>query len=140
VYGATSYFLAYTFVPAMHGLGSSSSIGGFGMIAMIVIITYLHFLTAIRSFKLINSLPDRVSRWFGSSPEGTSEHEDSNTVTTFLYGQANASGNLMRSMTIKPKSNDDGGKGVANASGRQAAASRPQDAQEKPKGIESRGV
>ena len=57
-----------------------------GLLVMLVLLTYLHYQVAIRSFSLITSLPDRVTRWFGQSSENLGEENDSDRSTNFIVG------------------------------------------------------
>jgi conjugal transfer/type IV secretion protein DotA/TraY len=63
----TMWFVSQTFLPAFLSVADGSS--GFGLIGMftgVVMMGYLNYQVAIRSFGLITALPDRVTRWFGA--------------------------------------------------------------------------
>ena len=62
----------------------SSFIGG---LVMLVLLTYLHYQVAIRSFTLITQVPDRVTRWFGQGGENLGEQGDAEKQTSIVAGQ-----------------------------------------------------
>jgi conjugal transfer/type IV secretion protein DotA/TraY len=87
VFGAVSWFIAKTYTVAVVAAGGEHSVGPIGTIVMLVILTFLHYQTALRSFSLINQVPDRVTRWFGHSSEGLNEHGDNERAVGFAVGQ-----------------------------------------------------
>lgn len=87
VFGAVTWFIAKTYAVAAVAAGGEHSIGPIGTIVMLVILTFLHYQTALRSFGLINQVPDRVTRWFGHSSEGLGEHNDNERAVGFAVGQ-----------------------------------------------------
>lgn len=87
VFGAMIWFINETFEIA--GKSVIMAAGGMkllGLLVMLVLLTYLHYQVAIRSFTLITSLPDRVTRWFGQSSENLGEEGDSDKSTNFIVG------------------------------------------------------
>lgn len=75
IFNAMIFFLKLTFYPAVSAglqMGTSSNIntnmGFLGTLIMVIMMSYLHFIIAIRSFELISELPNRVGRWFGANP------------------------------------------------------------------------
>lgn len=59
-----------------------------GAFSMLLIMTYMHYQLAIRSFKMINELPDRVVRWFGQGGEQLGEAEEANRTTGLFVSQS----------------------------------------------------
>lgn len=53
---------------------------------MLVMMTYIHWQLAIRSFSLITQVPERVIRWFGQGGENLGEDRDSDRTTAILVG------------------------------------------------------
>ena len=74
-FGALLWFVNTTFIPAAESLGQTSMIGGVGVIVLIVMVSYIDFQVAMRSFHLITELPDRVTRWFGQGGDRLSDDE-----------------------------------------------------------------
>src|SRR5690625_4693759 len=73
LFGAMIWFLGHTFYPAAVTATAGAGYGLFGLATMIVILTYMHWQLAIRSFSLITAVPDRVTRWFGYGGENLGE-------------------------------------------------------------------
>ncbi|MBO9428759.1 DotA/TraY family protein [Sulfitobacter sp. R18_1] len=87
VFSASIWFLNATFEIAMRAtMAEGSTI--VGALVMLLIMTYMHYQLAIRSFKLINELPDRVVRWFGQGGEQLGEADEANRTTALFVGQA----------------------------------------------------
>ena len=63
---------------------ADTSAGLVGAVVMLVLIGYLHWQLAVRSFNLITALPDRVSRWFGAAPEAAGEDRQTSDVRGLL--------------------------------------------------------
>lgn len=84
VFGAMMWFLAQTFHVAAAAATADHSIGPIGIIVMLVILTYLHYQIALRSFNLILQVPDRVMRWFGQGGENLGEENESQRITGFV--------------------------------------------------------
>lgn len=101
IFNAMIFFLKLTFYPAVQAGVSTSSdtfsvmgnnTGLVGTIIMIAMMTYLHFVIAMRSFSLISEVPNRVAKWFGA--QGTeSEQGLGEGIKNF------AMGSLARGMT-----------------------------------------
>jgi conjugal transfer/type IV secretion protein DotA/TraY len=87
VFGAVSWFISKTYTVAVVAAGGEHSVGPIGTIVMLVILTFLHYQTALRSFSLINQVPDRVSRWFGQGGENLGESHDNERAVGFAVGQ-----------------------------------------------------
>ena len=85
-FGAMLWFVNVTFAPAAQSLGQTSSVGIVGVIVLIVIMSYIDFQIAIRSFHLITETPDRVARWFGHAGDKTTDDEHGNKMTGVLIG------------------------------------------------------
>jgi hypothetical protein len=87
VFSASVWFMNETF-----GLASSIASGtgnsALRVVIIMVLMTYLHWQLAVRSFALINQVPDRVTRWFGQAGENLGEENDANRTTAFFVGQA----------------------------------------------------
>ena len=86
VFGAVTFFISHTFTVAMGSIAGSNSVGIVGMIVLMIMLAYLHYQAAIRSFHLITQLPDRVSRWFGHGGEHLGEEQEAHTATNFIVG------------------------------------------------------
>ena len=87
IFGSIIWFINETFSIAGKSLmiGDHSSIVG-GLV-MLVLLTYLHYQVAIRSFTLITQVPDRVARWFGQGGENLGEQGDAEKQTSIVAGQ-----------------------------------------------------
>ncbi len=55
---------------------------------MMLIVIFLHYQVALRSFALITQIPDRVTRWFGAQSEGLGEEGDTTNVVGVLNRNA----------------------------------------------------
>lgn len=87
VFGAMIWFINETFdIAGQAVLMAAGGLKLIGLLVMLVLLTYLHYQVAIRSFSLITSLPDRVTRWFGQSSENLGEENDSDRSTNFIVG------------------------------------------------------
>ncbi len=77
VFSASIYFLNETFdIAAQATMPSDTGFALLGVLSMLLIQTYLHYQLAVRSFSLIVSAPDRVTRWFGQAGENLNEAQD----------------------------------------------------------------
>jgi conjugal transfer/type IV secretion protein DotA/TraY len=103
IFGAMTYFINKTFMPVVRGYGASNGVGLFAALTMIVIVTYLHFMVAVRAFGLILKLPDRVARWFGQGGEHLNEEQDSEKTAAFVYAATNRVEGMGKSMGMRPK-------------------------------------
>ena len=79
MFGALAFMVGVTFKGAMMGLLNMTAIGLIGQIVMIVILTFIHYQLAIKSFEQIVQIPDRVMRWFGQGM-GENLHEAEDTM------------------------------------------------------------
>lgn len=88
IFGSIIWFINETFAIAGKSLmiGDHSSI--VGGIVMLVLLTYLHYQVAVRSFTLITQVPDRVTRWFGQGGENLGEQGDAEKQTSIIASQA----------------------------------------------------
>jgi len=86
VFGAMAWFISHTFVLAAVAAGGEHSVGPIGTIVMLCIMTYLHYQIALRSFGLINQVPDRVMRWFGQGGENLGEEHENRAALAFAVG------------------------------------------------------
>lgn len=106
-FGAMTFFVELTFYPAAKGISASQGVGPIGWVVMIVLVTFIHYQMAIRSFSMITQIPDRVTRWFGQGGENLGEERDSEHSNTFIMGQTS---NRIESMAkmggIKSSIND----------------------------------
>lgn len=69
VFQAGLWLLSITFWPAALSATADTSAGMVGSLVMLLILSFVHWHLAMRSFGLITTLPDRVSRWFGAQAE-----------------------------------------------------------------------
>lgn len=90
-----SQTLTQTFLSAVADTGYGIS----GILVIIVMMAYLHYQTAVRSFGLITALPDRVSRWFGQGEHlGREDDEHASKNIALLAGRFESNvGNVMKS-------------------------------------------
>ncbi|MFC4236006.1 DotA/TraY family protein [Thalassospira xianhensis] len=87
VFEALIWLIYVTFYPAVLAATSANVSGLVGGFVMAVILTYMHYQIAMRSFQLINQVPDRVSRWFGQNGENLGEDNDAKQSTAFVVGE-----------------------------------------------------
>ncbi|GAA4491176.1 DotA/TraY family protein [Gluconacetobacter tumulicola] len=85
VFDAMVFLLRTTFYPAVAS-GTAESGGIIGTVVMVCMLSYLHWVIAIRSFSLISEVPDRVTRWFGGASVGSSEVQHAEGVKGFAGG------------------------------------------------------
>lgn len=86
VFGSLAWFISHTFTVAAVAAGGEHSVGPIGTIVMVCILTYLHYQIALRSFGLINQVPDRVTRWFGHGSENLGEENENRQAVGFAVG------------------------------------------------------
>ena len=84
VFGAMLWFVNYTFVPVSKSLGETSSVGIIGAVVLILMMSYLDFQVAMRSFNLITEVPERVSRWFGQAGDHLSDDKEGHNTSQFF--------------------------------------------------------
>jgi len=104
VFGGLAWFISKTITVAAVAAGSDHSVGPIGTIVMISIVCYLHYQIALRSFGLINQVPDRVTRWFGQGGENLRESDDNDKAVAFgVMHLANRSGDLVKGAVASGK-------------------------------------
>ena len=86
VFGSMLWFVNYTFLPVSASLGQTSSVGIVGAVVLIILMSYLDFQIAMRSFHLITEIPERVSRWFGQGGENLSDDKEGQGASQFFVG------------------------------------------------------
>lgn len=84
IFGAMAWFLSLTFYPAVIAATSTTGYGVIGIITMMVVLTYLHWQIALKSFSMITNVPDRVTRWFGYGGEQLGEENEGQKSTNFI--------------------------------------------------------
>ena len=122
VFNATMLILAMTFYPAVQSAMGDGGTGLIGSIVMLLLMSYLHYQIAVRSFSLISSVPSRVSKWFGASMTEEHEHSMMSNIGSFMVGQAATSApRVMGAMFGRenqrrqpPQRNGGGGSGGGN--------------------------
>ncbi len=55
-----------------------------GLMVVLGLMTYMHYQIAMRSFRLITEIPDRVTRWFGHGSENLGEENDGNRTNAIM--------------------------------------------------------
>lgn len=90
IFEAMVWLLNITFFPAVASAIAANWSGLIGGIVMMMMLSYLHYQVAIRSFNLITQVPDRVSRWFGQGGEQLGEEHEAKQSTAFVVGQVNS--------------------------------------------------
>lgn len=86
-FGAMSWFVGSTFMPAAYSLTASTTVGPLGAAVLVIMLAYINLQLAIKSFQLVTQIPDRVTRWFGQGGDRLGEEEDTHRHTAFLAGQ-----------------------------------------------------
>ena len=86
VFDVLAWFLSETYNSAFVAAISGHGAGLFGILFSMVLLGYLHYQAAMRSFGLINHVPDRVTRWFGQSGENLGEDRHSEGVAGAAVG------------------------------------------------------
>lgn len=100
-------FVDQTFYSAMRGATSGHMANIIGLLAMLGILTYLHWQLAVRSFALITLVPDRVARWFGAGAESMGETGDvDKQVAMIATGTSKAEHTKPRLSNTKPGAPD----------------------------------
>jgi conjugal transfer/type IV secretion protein DotA/TraY len=95
IFGAVIWFVNETFSIAGKSLMLGQNGGVIATVVTMVILTYIHYQVAIRSFTLITQVPDRVTRWFGQGGENLGEQQDAERSNTALVGQISSRGERM---------------------------------------------
>lgn len=75
VFDVMTWFESATFDAAFFSVTTGHGFALIGLTTAIVMICYLHYQTAMRSFGLITHIPDRVISWMGASPNATGDGE-----------------------------------------------------------------
>ncbi|AOG02942.1 DotA/TraY family protein [Bosea sp. RAC05] len=127
VFGAMLWFVNYTFIPASNALSQSSSIGIIGMLIMIVLMSYLDFQIAIRSFQLITDIPERVSRWFGQGGDRLGDDHDAKQTTGIFVGGIERRASSLAQGTGNASAMRARGKQPISGDGQQPPAALPPD-------------
>lgn len=134
VFGSMVWFTNLTFNTAGKSLMSGSG-DLLGLAVMVAILTYLHYQICIRSFTLINQVPDRVVRWFGQGGENLGEQSDAEGATNVIMGgtsrKIEGSVKYAAATGSAPKAGAEGGKAEGKAKASKSVAeptSRPPSA------------
>lgn len=78
------WFQNVTFLRAFQVMSADTGYGLFGILTAIVMMGFLHDQTAMRSFGLITSVPERVTSWFGQAGDRLGEDHDTKTLAGAL--------------------------------------------------------
>lgn len=115
VFNATVLILSITFYPAMTAATGDGGAGIIGSLVMLLIMSYLHYQVAIRSFSLISAVPSRVSKWFGAGMTDEAEHTLMGNIGGFIAGQATQTvrSSMANAFTPKRKEEEGGAGGKA---------------------------
>jgi len=90
VFGASMWFINSTFLmTALTGV-AGHTLGPIGILTFLVIMGYMHYQVAIRSFTLITQVPDRVTRWFGQGGENLGEENDAKHSSQFIVANVSS--------------------------------------------------
>lgn len=111
VFNATVMILSITFYPAMTAATGDGGTGIIGSLVMLVLMSYLHYQIAVRSFSLISSVPARVSKWFGAGMTDEQEHSLMTSIGGFIAGQASQSVRSSMANAFTPKQQQQEGEG-----------------------------
>lgn len=84
VFNSIVMFLDLTFYPAMQSALGNYNTGPIAMLTFLVMISYLHYQLAIRSFSLISALPNKVSQWMGA--HGATHDDDAQNHASNMLG------------------------------------------------------
>lgn len=122
VFGAIIWFLNKTFYPAALSAFAGHGIGIMGAMAMVLLLSFVHYQMAIRSFSLIAQVPDRVTRWFGQGGEQLGEEGHSEKATAFIMAAFNRFESIGRAAGTRAALADDAKQG--NTDGTEAANGR----------------
>lgn len=88
IFDAGAWLIGQTFGAAVIGMFGSHGFELLGIIVAMVIMTFMHYQMAMRSFQLCSAVPDRVSRWFGASPDGDgSDDRDTKAAGAIITSQ-----------------------------------------------------
>ena len=96
VFNSTMLVRSVTFWPAVQAACAEGGTGIIGMLVMLVLMSYLHYQIAVRSFSLISAVPARVSKWFNANMGDEGEHNQMQSIGGFMAGRASAIGSTMR--------------------------------------------
>lgn len=123
IFDVMIFFLKLTFYPAVYSgqdmtaatSAGSNNLGLIGTVVMLFMMTYLHFIIAMRSFELISELPNRVAKWFGAQAVET-EHGIGKQLGSFMAGQvaSQMAGKIMGAVGGSPSAG--GGQNTGTAS------------------------
>lgn len=86
VFGSMVWFVSQTFYKAAQHATAGHFSGPVTIFVLYVMITYLNYQLALRSFHLIVQVPDRVSRWFGQGGDHLGEENEAKSSTAFIVG------------------------------------------------------
>lgn len=115
LFGSIIWFIHETFAIAGKSV-MMGNVGVIGRIVMIIIMTYLHYQVAVRSFTLITQVPDRVTRWFGQSGENLGEGSDAERSTTAIVAGIGTRTESLARGSAKPQQQGDKQKGGSGSS------------------------
>jgi len=139
IFDVMIFFLKLTFYPAVYSgqdmtaatSAGSNNLGLIGTVVMLFMMTYLHFIIAMRSFELISELPNRVAKWFGAQAVET-EHGIGKQLGSFMAGQvaSQVAGKIMGAVGGAPgesKSGQNGGTASAYTTKDPSSPTGPND-------------
>jgi conjugal transfer/type IV secretion protein DotA/TraY len=80
------WLLNTTFNAMVQGAQIGNFIGLVGWIVNVILLCFLHWQLAVRSFSLCHLIPDRVSQWFGAHGSNLGEEQDFGSAKGFVGG------------------------------------------------------
>ena len=120
VFNSTMLVMSVTFWPAVQSACAEGGTGIIGMLVMLVLMSYLHYQIAVRSFSLISAVPARVSKWFNANMGDEGEHNQMQSIGGFMAGRASTIGGTLN------KHVESGLKSVGEAATRKADSRKAQ--------------
>ena len=89
LFGAGIFIINETFQPlSMILMPEDRGLQIVGALVLPILMLFLHYQVALRSFGLISAVPDRVTRWFNASSEGMNEEGDTRAVVGVINSQS----------------------------------------------------
>ncbi len=81
-----AWLLNLSFSAMVQGAQVGNFIGLVGWVVNVVLLCFLHWQLAVRSFSLCHQIPDRVSQWFGAHASNLGEESDFGAAKGFVGG------------------------------------------------------
>ncbi|MDV7341343.1 DotA/TraY family protein [Terasakiella sp. A23] len=84
ILGVVYGFINETFYYAVRGSTAGFFAGPVVLVVMLCLLSYLHWFVVVKCMLLATTFPDRITRWFGATPDSLGEQEDNKQINAVV--------------------------------------------------------